>query len=772
MAESLGQAVLELRTDDSNFTRDLDVAEQKARGLGNTFGQTSNAARTTSGRVRDVADATDQAASALGREAAAANAAAPALNNHSAAVGRLGDTSRRTAMQQKLLLFQLNDIGVSLASGMNPLMVAVQQGSQISQIYGPGEGGMGRAFKETGVMIGNVIRQFPLLTGAVALGGAAIAGMTYEINQASSETVSFGDVALATWQVIADGLATILKPVIDAVAPWFQAAWDGVVAGVKWAGNLIINSFRAAFEDIKFIWANFPDVIGAAVTGAVNLVIDGINAMVRAGTAGMNALIRGINSASQAMGADKAFEMLGFSGAIPEVAAPQIERMANPAAGRLAQKLPERNAAVNRIMSEDPLGQFFDAVTDRAVQNARNRKKKDEKDKADAPERAAKPDDSEKRFEADLDAIMLQTIRARQALATTIEERYRLERQEMDIMAARARRDVADNDKLTAAQKAKLTAQLDIKETLERELINRKEAGEMAREALQIANASVDNERDLGERALRLARTREQRRAIELRLLALSYQQERAELEAVLASKSATDAQKKIAAARLRILGELEQSDRNDLDQQYESPMERYRREVGDVRANLNDSLEEVEVEGLRSLEQGLTDVITGARSLGDVFDDIANQIIAALVKIAVQQLIIMPLLNALGGGGGGGGGGLAGLLQSFAGGFSTGGVIPEGSFGIVGEKGPEPVIATPRGALVRPNSSLSSSSFRSAGPSVSMPISIDATGADPAGLERVRQSVDRLRAEMPGTILQTVQDAGDRRLISARNWR
>lgn len=118
-------------------------------------------------------------------------------------------------------------------------------------------------------------------------------------------------------------------------------------------------------------------------------------------------------------------------------------------------------------------------------------------------------------------------------------------------------------------------------------------------------------------------------------------------------------------------------------------------------------------------------------------------------------------------------GGGIFSILTSlFAGGFWTGGNIPTGSFGIVGERGPEPVIATPRGALVRPNSSLSSDAFRPAGANVSMPITIDATGADAAGLARVEASIDRLRAEMPATIVRTVQDAGDRRIIRAGGWR
>ncbi|WP_288987649.1 phage tail tape measure C-terminal domain-containing protein [uncultured Sphingopyxis sp.] len=510
--------------------------------------------------------------------------------------------------------------------------------------------------------------------------------------------------------------------------------------------------------------------MAAAVTGAVNLVIDGINMMVKAGVNGVNALIRGVNSAVAAVGGEKALELFGFSGAIPELTAPQIGRFANPAAGRLGNAVQGRNARVAEIMSSDPLGEFFDAVGEQARKNARERKKKDEKDKKGGAD-AAKPDKTEERYQQDLNAILLQTIAARRNLATSIAERYRLERQALDITSAQARQAVQDNDKFSAAQKAKLLVELSIKESLERQLLDRKEAEETAREALQTAQAATQNERDLAERSLRLADTRAERRAIELRLLDIAYRQERADLQAVIASEQANDEQKRRARDRLGKLDQLQASDRQGIEQQYESPLDRYRREVGDVGRNINDELEKVQVSGLQSLNQGLVDVITGAKSLGSVFKDVANQIIADLLRIAVQQMVIMPLLNALGGGGGGGdlGSGLGGLFKGF---FATGGTIPTGTFGIVGERGPEPVISTPRGALVRPNSTLSSSQFRPAGTSISMPISIDATGADPAAIGRVQSQLDRLEQSLPGRIVSTVQDAGERRMITTRGWR
>jgi len=123
-------------------------------------------------------------------------------------------------------------------------------------------------------------------------------------------------------------------------------------------------------------------------------------------------------------------------------------------------------------------------------------------------------------------------------------------------------------------------------------------------------------------------------------------------------------------------------------------------------------------------------------------------------------------LLGGIGGGASGAGAGIAGL----AGMFATGGRIPLGQFGIVGEAGPEPVISTPRGAVVRPNRALGEAMGQQR-PSVVVPISIDATGADPAALERVRAEVAGLRRELPGTIISTMQDANERRIVRGNTW-
>jgi hypothetical protein len=104
---------------------------------------------------------------------------------------------------------------------------------------------------------------------------------------------------------------------------------------------------------------------------------------------------------------------------------------------------------------------------------------------------------------------------------------------------------------------------------------------------------------------------------------------------------------------------------------------------------------------GLSSIE-GLMD---GTKSLTDVVGNLTK----ALAQAVLQSMLLGqgPLSGLFGTASPTGGvGGILGSL--FAGMFATGGLIPNGSWGIVGERGPEAVIGTPAGAQVLPNSALS----------------------------------------------------------------
>jgi hypothetical protein len=151
--------------------------------------------------------AAQRLAGASQAEATGQKAATVAVQAHNAALMAQNTVMRSSVQQRTMMIYQLNDVAVSLASGMNPAMVAMQQGSQILQ------GGLMPAVR-TLVDLGKslVVTFWPVaaVIGAVA---AAVAGLTYEFNKTAEVQVGFFDVALAGWQLLAEGIGSALAPV-------------------------------------------------------------------------------------------------------------------------------------------------------------------------------------------------------------------------------------------------------------------------------------------------------------------------------------------------------------------------------------------------------------------------------------------------------------------------------------------------------------------------------------------------------------------------------
>lgn len=111
----------------------------------------------------------------------------------------------------------------------------------------------------------------------------------------------------------------------------------------KTGANLIIGSFVAAYEDIKFVWNGFGDMMGAAVIGGINIAIRSINFFIQGAISGVNNLIEAINKIP---GVD--VNNIGKSVGVGEID--------NPYAARLGVAVDQRNAAVKAAMSRDYVG--------------------------------------------------------------------------------------------------------------------------------------------------------------------------------------------------------------------------------------------------------------------------------------------------------------------------------------------------------------------------------------------------------------------------------
>lgn len=192
-----------------------------------------------------------------------------------------------------------------------------------------------------------------------------------------------------------------------------------------------------------------------------------------------------------------------------------------------------------------------------------------------------------------------------------------------------------------------------------------------------------------------LARSTQERRKKALDQVNNSFAQERLELERTIELEKlgkATKAEREAAEARLKALPALQALAQEGARRQNQSPLEAYLDAIPKTKAEINDALEDVQVEGLQSLQDGLMGVIDGTKSVGDAFTDLSKTVINGLIKIGLQQAIIKPLGNLLFGGGDSGGGVLGSIFGGLVkGARANGGMTSPGNY-LVGERGPEVV--------------------------------------------------------------------------------
>ncbi len=312
----------------------------------------------------------DEMSAAIARERRASLDSIVALKGRTTAITRLAGASRNAAFRTQQMFYQVNDIGVSLAGGMNHFVVMAQQGTQIAQIYGFGNGGVSAIFRDLGKLIGGVVTRFWPLLAVIGVASAAIAGMSHEINQVSDVTVSFGDTALAVWQVAADGLKSLLKPVIDAIAPWFASAWELVVTSTVDAGNSIIKGIRLSVLGIRTSVASIPDLFRAAFNGAVSHVLTKLHDMVWYVGNAIDGIAEKLN---ETFGTDLSTGTLSGTIDMLSEASGSYARAAAAARDRLSGRWEDARGQAEEIDASNPLGDFFDAVRQRAVQNALKR---------------------------------------------------------------------------------------------------------------------------------------------------------------------------------------------------------------------------------------------------------------------------------------------------------------------------------------------------------------------------------------------------------------
>lgn len=352
------------------------------------------------------------------------------------------------------------------------------------------------------------------------------------------------------------------------------------------------------------------------------------------------------------------------------------------------------------------------------------------------------------RFVDELDSLRSQAAGAAAQNAANAQERAEFEMRGVELARRATIRQIQSDEDYSDAQKARLIGLVEVIAIEEARAVALREQAEIESEAADMAGVRFDTARELLNGDLALADTQEERKRIALDILRLEQEFRRNQLEMVLASAVASDAEKRRAQAILDSLAAVEAAETATAQRANETDRERFLRDLNKTPGQINESLDAIKIGGLDALNRGLIDAIVNFRSLGDVATSILRQITAELVNLAIQQLLIKPLAGALLGGGGGS---PINLLAGtpFGGGKAAGGPVRQGEFYLVGERGPE--LFAPRGSgQIIPNGAMRGGGGGS-GRSFSQTVNINAPMPRQQAKETGGQIARRFRQEMNG---------------------
>lgn len=107
--------------------------------------------------------------------------------------------------------------------------------------------------------------------------------------------------------------------------------------------------------------------------------------------------------------------------------------------------------------------------------------------------------------------------------------------------------------------------------------------------------------------------------------------------------------------------------------------------------ANVNKAMQSVVAGGLKSMEDGIFNVITGTKTLKDAFKSMVSSILSDLARMLIRQSIVAPMAQAIGGAFG----------MPVAGARASGGTVTAGKPYLVGEQGAELFVPSKTGTIV-----------------------------------------------------------------------
>lgn len=360
------------------------VVDRLAAGVRNVGTSVNNMARSLPG----VSGMLDRTATAFKRVTAAAVDADDSL------MAMRGNVANVAA--------QFQDIGVTAQMGMSPLMIGLQQGTQLSAALQAQGGGTIGTLKALGSALVSVLSPVSILTIAFvsllamglqfvqwgkviekvldtvadglvtiapyAVAGAAALALYYTPAMLGGLATLTGLLAGLAVQAVKTGIALLAANPVGALIAGFalvvtaavifrddlakmfgfdivQAAQDGV--------NWIIGAFVGGFNGIKETWSMLPAVAGDVIYQAANAYISGLEAMLNTVTGLINSHIQNINGLIMMIPENLRGGWTGL-GEIGDVSFGRIE---NPNAGAAAAAGEKIGSAMDAAQGVDYVGQ-------------------------------------------------------------------------------------------------------------------------------------------------------------------------------------------------------------------------------------------------------------------------------------------------------------------------------------------------------------------------------------------------------------------------------
>ena len=334
-AKRLGTSFVGVGSAASTGSKGTDQFALSAVKASNGTAQFNRSAMMTTTSVNAWATSTAGAGAMLGKFSGTTGQATKSLDMLTMSARRAGQTAGQLQANTANIAAQFQDIGVTAQMGMSPLMIGLQQGSQLALVMQQAVGAQGLAggLRLLGTSLLSVLAPLSLLViGFVALLAAGLQLIDWTGLMVTSlefladhmETIVLASAAVAATlalmyapQIIA-GIATLVVWIgttlvgaikaatlaliafaaanpfaafIAAMALALTAAYVfrddikrifgvDIIGSVKSAANYVIGSMVGAYNAIRKTWSELPDAIGDAAITAANRVITATNTLV------------------------------------------------------------------------------------------------------------------------------------------------------------------------------------------------------------------------------------------------------------------------------------------------------------------------------------------------------------------------------------------------------------------------------------------------------------------------------------------------------------